>query len=373
MNRSPTRRRVRWESLVALLLALSLVVGVCWLAIFVPSSAPTPLPRAPAMTAVVVPPLHTSGNKILDATGQSVILRGVLLGGLQISAWSPHVTQEAVKTAKAWGANIVRVPLGEQYWVRGNCDYSPWYETEVDRVVKWITSRGMVALLDLHYNTVSGCTAGAQHNMADESEAPIFWKQVASRYASNPLVAFELYNEPHNISDQVWLDGGMTTDTATGVTYEAAGMQQLYDTVRSTGAKNLVFVGGTDWARTPPSLLVSGNNIVYAAHAYTCPFDPPPECATPNPYEPPPTLAEWFSFSQNEPVVVDEFGWPSATNGEYNANLIAEVQAHKIGWVAFEFRQVKIPNGYDLVYFPKGAPVPTASGKPVRNALKRPP
>ncbi|MGH9919042.1 MAG: cellulase family glycosylhydrolase [Nitrososphaerales archaeon] len=338
------------------------------------AGAPKALLPLPAMTTVVVPPLHTSGNEIIDANGQPVMLRGVVLEGLEMNATAPGVTQEAVQTAKDWGANIVRVPLGAQYWVLGNCEYDPAYAIVVNDVVNWITSLGMIALLDLHYTSPTGCEDAGLHNMADENESPTFWKQVASKYASNPLVAFELFNEPHNISDQLWLDGGTTTDAyGAPVTYEAAGMQQLYDTVRSTGAGNLVFVGGTNWASTPPLLRVAGTNIVYVAHAWTCPNEPPPQCTTPNPYDPPPALAEWIAFSATEPVVVDEFGWPRPTDGQYNTNLIADVQAHRMGWVAFQFEQVKNPNGYDLVYYPNGAPVPTASGQPVLNALKGPP
>ena len=73
--------------------------------------------------------------------------------------------------------------------------------------------------------------------MADEAQSPTFWSQVAAHYGNpkspeyNPLVAFDLYNEPEGISQSIWLNGGETTDTYTGVSYDAAGMQQLYNSV----------------------------------------------------------------------------------------------------------------------------------------------
>ena len=191
----------------------------------------------PAVSPSVVGPLTTLGNQIIQANGQPITLRGLVLPGLEQSGTlaGTGVSEQAVIEAKEWGANVVRVPLGEQFWLSSNCDYVPTYEATVDQVVNWITSLGMVALLDLHTNTVSGCETGSQHNMADEAQSPTFWSQVAERYGNplspeySPLVAFDLYNEPHDISQSIWLNGGETTDTVTGVTYDAAGMQQLYD------------------------------------------------------------------------------------------------------------------------------------------------
>jgi hypothetical protein len=311
-------------------------------------------------------PLHTSGNQILDSTGRPVTLRGVVLNGLQSSASPSGLTEQEVLQAKAWGANFIRVPLGEQFWLSSNCDYSPTYAATVDEVVNWITSLGMVALLDLHYNTIVGCQVGGPHNMADEAQAPTFWSQVAARYAGNPLVAFDLYNEPHDISDSVWLNGGLTIDTNTLMPYEAAGMQQLYNVVRSTGAQNLVFVSGNDWANTVPSALVQGENIVYAAHVYTCPLVAPPACINPDPDDPSQILDNWVVLSANLPVMITEFGWPSAFDGTYNANVISFANAHGWGWTAFAWQPANDNPWSLVVQSPASGPFePTPAGIPV--------
>ncbi len=258
----------------------------------------------PAVAPSVVGPLTTLGNQIIQANGRPISLHGVVMPGLEQSGTlaGTGVSEQAVIEAKAWGANFVRVPLGEQFWLSSNCDYVSAYEATVDQVVDWITSLGMVALLDLHTNTVSGCETGSQHNMADEAQSPTFWSQVAARYGDpispeyNPLVAFDLYNEPHDISQSVWLDGGETTDTVTGITYDAAGMQQLYDAVRAAGSTNLTFISGLDWANTPPTTLVTGPNIVYAVHYYTCPSEAPPTCTNPDPYDPTQDLSQWTTL-----------------------------------------------------------------------------
>jgi len=311
-------------------------------------------------------PLHTSGNQILDARGRPVDLKGIVLNGLEQNPTAPGITEQAVLQAHQWGANFVRVPLGEQFWLSSNCDYNSTYASTVDHVVNWITSLGMVALLDLHFNTIGGCTAGGPHDMADEAQAPAFWNQVATRYASNPLVAFDLYNEPHDISDGTWLNGGMIIDATTLQVFQAAGMQQLYNVVRSTGANNLVFVSGNNWANTVPSSLVQGSNIVYAAHVYTCPVSAPPACDNSSPYDPSSILDNWVGISKADPVMITEFGWPSAFDGIYNSNVIAFAQAHGWGWAAFAWQQGNDGPWSLVIQSPLSGPYePTPAGIPV--------
>ena len=335
----------------------------------------------PAVAPSVVGPLHTSGNQIVQANGQAITLRGVVMPGLQVSPTpaGTGVSEQTVIEAKDWGANFVRVPLSEEYWLSSNCDYSPTYEATVDQVVNWITSLGMVALLDLHTNSVSSCEAGtpSQHNMADEAQSPTFWSQVAARYGNprsaeyNPLVAFDLYNEPEGISQSIWLNGGETKDTYTGVTYDAAGMQQLYNSVRAAGSTNLTFVSGLNWANTPPTTLVNGNNVVYAVHYYTCPSEAPPNCSNTNPYDPAQDLSLWTGLGATHPVVVTEFGWPSQYSGTYDYEVITYATEEGWGWSAFAFENLANPTEWDLneAFLSDGTAEPSPSGMPVLLAL----
>jgi hypothetical protein len=341
----------------------------------------------PPVAPSVVGPLHTSGNQIVQGNGKTVTLRGLVMPGLEQSGTLPGpggVSQRAVNEAKAWGANFVRVPLGEQFWLSSNCDYVSSYISTVDQVVNWITSQGMVALLDLHTNTVgaitlSGCEQGVQHNMADEAQSPTFWSQVAARYG-NPrspeysrLVAFDLYNEPHDITNSVWLNGGSTLDLTSATVYRAAGMQQLYNTVRGAGSQNLVFISGLNWANTPPTTLVSGSNIVYAVHYYTCPSTPLSICANPNPYDPTPGLSPWVPLSATHPVVVTEFGFPSQASGNYNGNVIAYASSHGWGWTAYAFEDRQYATPWDLIasWLSDGTAEPSPSGTPAFLSLSQ--
>jgi hypothetical protein len=328
-------------------------------------------------------PLHTAGNKIYDASNQPVQLRGLERVILRATA----VTENEIDHARQWGANIIRLTVSEDEWMHW-CpvtSYNLGYAAGVDQVVNWVTSRGMVALVELIENPRFTCdpNSDSAQKMAAFPGSVIFWKNVAQHYKDNPLVAFDLYNEPHDITPDVWLRGGAVTDGL--ITWQAAGMQQLYDGVRSTGAQNLVFVSGYGWASNPPTTLVSGNNIVYAAHVYVCPHDPPPNCLTTtkvgpfglvslqtpvlNPYDPTPIMDRWTTLAGTSPLVVTEFGWPDSNSGTYNANLIAAANQRGWGWIAYAWpgsvngKFNLLANwGADANYDPNPAGVPVKDG-----------
>jgi hypothetical protein len=328
-------------------------------------TAPRRTVTAPA-GRVAVGALTTVGNTVRDAQGP-IVLRGVHRNGVEASS-TPISTYEMAQ-ARRWGANTVRLPVAGPLYTQGNCAYDATYAARVDSAVANITGAGLVALLDLHTSSPQACGTVRQQLMADTSMLA-FWDQAAHRFASNPHVAFDLYNEPHNISDSVWLRGGPVT--ANGVSYTAIGMQQMYDTVRNAGAQNLVVVSGNDWANRLPTLRVKGTNIVYGVHAYTCPATPTDCTATP--FDPTSILGSWVAPSASVPVMVSEFGYPSPTDGgPYLAAVTSFARAHNWGWTAFSW------DGYGngtwglLADAADGGPfMPTPAGMPVVTALTLP-
>ena len=286
------------------------------------SVAPTP----------VAGPLHTAGNQIIQATGIPITFRGIMRAGTDRARFP---SDAEIGQAHAWGANFIRVPLNESLWLNTCTSSNPSnlssYPSSIDAAVNSITSRHMFALLDLHVNVTSTCGAAGQQAMADSKYAQKFWSNVASRYKSNPLVGFDLYNEPHDITDAQWLNGG--TVTYAGVSFSAVGMQRLYTVVRGTGATNLIFVSGNNWANNPTSTLVSGKNVVNAVHDYTCSSLP---CTSTDPYNPYPILSNWIAVSQTQPVMITEAGFPNSSNGIYfNYSLVTDAESLGFGWDSF--------------------------------------
>lgn len=335
-----------------------LYVRDAWLTVSDPSSSP------------VVGPLHTQGDRILQANGKPLVMAGFDLYGLQSSAHPTAGLEEDVIQAKAWGANVIRLSLGEQFWLTSSCYYSPSYAGVVSHMVSLITSLGMVALLDLHFNSVSSCSPPGQQMMPDDPGSVEFWTQVASLFKDNPLVAFDLYNEPHGISGTIWHNGGWLANAP--IPYQAAGMQQLYNAVRSTGADNLVVATGTGWGISFPSDPLAGFNIVYGVHAYTCPQVPPPQCQSPDPYDAAQILEQWVAPSAQVPVVVSEFGWPSANSGTFNANVISFAKEEGWGWIGFALDGTTTGQ-FDLVSQmpPSGPFEPSPAGMPLLAALAK--
>jgi len=233
----------------------------------------------------------------------------------------------------SWNANVVRIALNQDFWLAGSPLADPSYPDTVSQAIAWAEMAGMDVILDLHWSDqgvlgscVSTPTMTCQQLMPDANSLT-FWSQVAARYQGDGRVMFELYNEPHDVSWDVWRNGG---DTGAG--WKAVGMQQLYDAVRATGAQNLVLIGGLNWAYDlsgVPANRVKGYNIVYATHPY----------GTPDGFTRPPSDWDraWGSLTATDPVVATEFGVlnDTACTTGYDQQVITYADAHSAGWTAW--------------------------------------
>lgn len=229
--------------------------------------------------------LSVSRGKLVDASGKPVQLRGVNLSGLEfvaVQGWSAanpwggqlgHATPnwEALAT---WKINSVRIPLNEASWLGYECtddkgktrDPDPGgnYQSTVKNAVKEATAAGLYVILDLHWTAPGKFCPMAQNPMADADHSIDFWKSVATTFKDSPNVLFELFNEPFfywmkSGSDpwKVLRDGGTFTKYVTGSasqytaehTWQSAGMQQMLDAIRHTGATNVVLVGAPSWSQ----------------------------------------------------------------------------------------------------------------------------
>jgi hypothetical protein len=346
----------------------------------VPRQPPTTtaVTQAPALAAPrggVHGPLRTDGNRILDANGKTVVLRGVNRVGFGVTPSTyPAITDDEIARASAWGANVVRVPL-DQSNLDTSCPskYLPAYLDGLNTVVNSITSRGMVALLDLHTSTRTPCGQANRWRMADNPGSVNFWRAVAARFSANPLVAFELYNEPNDITSDQWLHGGQLVDPVMQQ-WTAAGMQTLYDTVRLTGATNVVVATGNSYGGDPEPILdghaVTGTNVVYAIHAYTCPGSGETAWCVANANNKHARINPgWTQVAARYPVMITEFGWPDPNDGRYNASVIdlARAQDPPWGWTAFAWDGKT--DGLFALVADLSTYKPTPAGVPVVSAL----
>jgi endoglucanase len=243
------------------------------------------------------PQLHVSGNKLLNASGQQVILRGVDRSGTEYACvqgtgiFDGEVDQAAVTAMLSWKVNAVRVPLNEACWNAESyvtaADAGANYINAIKSYVSLLNSNGLVAILDLHWTdgTYTGPSAGCssaqatcQKPMPDAAQAIPFWTSVANTFKGNDAVIFDLFNEPYasradnNNSAEGW-QCWATGSPCTGISYPVAGMQQMINAVRGAGANNVIMLGGEEYANDLTGWLANeptdpDHNLVASWHSY---------------------------------------------------------------------------------------------------------
>ena len=278
---------------------------------------------------------YTNGAQVCTAAGQPHVFQGVDRPSLEWSSMGENISSDDFSAMAGWHANVVRIALNQDFWLSTAALNDGNYSYQIDQAIFFAESAGLDVILDLHWSdrgdstvtTLGGTndTAGSstQQQMADANSV-VFWSQVADKYKGDGHVFFELYNEPNGISWDVWLNGG----TVAGFT--AVGMQKLYDTVRATGAQNLVIAGGTSWAFDLSGVAghrINGYNILYATH----------------PYKSNDSQGQWpgsfgYLAQQNiAPVIITEFGdnRSKICTGDWDQALTAYAATLQISWTAW--------------------------------------
>lgn len=249
---SPWRTARRMPGPVSsLLAALAMGAAACG------GSPSEPGPEPPAGP----PAISVEGSVLVDGSGEPIRLHGVNRSGSEYMCVEGHgvfdgpVSDASIEAMASWNVNVVRVPLNEQCWlgVTGIPETfsGAAYRDSIAAFTARLNDRGLAVILELHWSAPETVLADGQRPMPDRDHTPAFWRQLAERFGDNPSVLFDLFNEPfpdHNADTdeawRCWRDGGQCA----GMDYEAAGMQELVDTVRATGAINVILLGGVQYA-----------------------------------------------------------------------------------------------------------------------------
>jgi Endoglucanase len=329
------------------------------------------------------------GNKIYDPNScQPLLFHGAARPSLE---WWYGGDDEFVNVnaqlalLKGWGANVLRLPISQTFWLPGNTyytglnggtDYSAAYQARVINAVKAARALGLAVIIDLHatdrglaqYDTVPDI-----HPMPDRNNSVPFWRDVANTFKDDGGVIFELYNEPHPLeldwaagspndaSWNIWLNGGQIAaapdypgddvNTRKRVAYTAVGMQDLYNAVRGTGARNLVLIDGNHWGYNlagVPTHRVKGYNIIYGTH----PYDWGDKQPTANNAGSVGFDVEFGDLAKTDAVMISEFGsyrgteftsakcremLPNTLGLGYNKAVMDYADAHQMSWVGWRF------------------------------------
>ena len=307
-------------------------------------------PAAPAG-----PSIKVSGTQLVTASGAPLRVAGVNRSGSEYACaqgWGMFdgpTDGASIAAISSWGVNAVRVPLNEDCWlgINGvNAAYSgATYQTAIRTYVNSLLSHGLAVILDLHWGAPGTQLALGQEQAPDADHAPAFWSSVAAAYKGVNGVAFDLFNEPHDISWSCWLNGCTTPGG-----WQATGEQQLINAVRAAGATQPVIVEGLNWGGDLSGFLANephdpAGQLVAGWHIYN--FS---GCNTTSCWDS--TVAP---VAQQLPVLATEIGENDCA-GTFLNTLLPWADAHGIGFMAWAWNAASCGSGPSLISDYTGTP-----------------
>ncbi|MBB4100857.1 cellulase family glycosylhydrolase [Sphingomonas kyeonggiensis] len=333
--------------------------------------------------------LRADGQRIVDESGNPVLLRGMGLGGwmlqegymLQLGqlgsgqqyrirasiadligeektaefyqAWLDNHTRKAdIDMMARWGMNSVRLPMHynlltlptEKEPVAGR---DTWLEDgfrRIDTLLAWTKANGMYLILDLH------AAPGGQGNdlpIADRDpdkpslwqsaenrrKTVAIWRKLAERYADEPGIgAYDVLNEPN------WdfsAPGGDHGCKETG----NAPLKQLYTdiaaAIRQVDKRHMLIIEGNCWGNNYQGLLpFADRNTALSFHKYWN-------------YNDEASIAPHLKLREtwNMPLWLGESG---ENSNVWFRDAIGLVEKHGIGWAFWPLKKIGFNNPYEI-------------------------
>jgi endoglucanase len=356
-----------------------------------PSAPPTttrppssPPPTSPPPSGGAAPALHVSGNKLLTSSGTAYRLLGVNRSGGEFACiqgngiWDGPMDQASVTAMRSWKVRTVRVPLNEQCWLGVAPVPAQYggttYQNAVKTYVNLLIANGITPIVEMHWNygqytgPSAGCSdvnATCQKPMPDAQYAPQFWTGVANAFKGANAVVFDLFNEPYperatgntTTGWTCWRDGG----TCPGISYPVAGFQSLVNSVRATGATNVIMLGGlaysndaSQWLQYKPT--DSTGNLAAFAHVYN--FN---TCSSTSCYD-----STFAPVAAQVPFNFTEIGENDCAHG-FIDTLMNWADAHSVGYLGWTWNAWDCSSGPALISDYSGTA--TAFGQGLKNRL----
>lgn len=308
------------------------------------ADATTTPPTATSPAATPPAGISVQGNQLMQ-NGEPFVPRGVQIVGLVApdnSLWGKYIPAHQhfgapeLADAVADHANLVRIQVSEFGLNPSDPLYSASYVQEVQQGVELARSEGLDVIVSLQAENPAGNETRCP---LPDAGAATDWSELASMFAGDNGVMFELYNEPAPLPGatnwQTWLNGGPVANGSSSCT--AVGMQTLVNEIRAEGATNVIIVPGLDY-----ELTLAGMPTV------TDPSNPTNPQLAYGVHYPDLTLSstawdtEFGNLASKVPVIVTEWQANSTTNcvdsAPSTAVLLLDYLASKnIGVVGFAF------------------------------------
>ena len=289
-----------------------------------------------------LPGLIADGNTLKGSDGQTMRLHGVNRSGTEsgcIQGWGIFdgpTDAESIAAMQAWKINVVRIPLNEDCWLGINGVKASYagvaYQQAVVDYVAQLNRAGIYAILELHWSAPGSQRATKQRPMPDRDHSIDFWTSVAGAFGNDSGAIFDLFNEPFpNSGDDpqtawtCWNSGG----DCEGIPFVAAGMQELVNTVRATGANNLIMLGGTSYSHDLSGWLANRpydplENLAASWHLYN--FNP---CVTTECWD-----QNLSALVEQVPLIAGEVGEDDCS-ADFVTNAMSWLDAHGQSYLAW--------------------------------------
>ncbi len=297
--------------------------------------------------------LSTSGNQIVDSSGNAVKIAAVNWFGMETPSYAPGglwaanyktMMQQMVQS----GFNAIRLPFSLQLFDAGSTPNGINYNLNpdlqglnglqiMDKIVDYAGQIGLKIILDDHRSAAgSGPNGDGLWYDGGYTEAQWIstWKMLAQHYANNStVIGADLSNEPHGAA--TWGDGG-PNDWAAAAT-------RAGDAIQSVNPNLLILVEGIesynnqyDWwggnlmgVAQHPVVLNVPNKVVYSPHDYPASvYDQSWFNAANYPNNLPAVWTQYWGYIYQQnlaPVLLGEFGTKLATTSDQQwlAKLVA--------------------------------------------------
>ena len=242
------------------------------------------------------PTIRVQGRNLVDGAGRVVQLRGANRAAFESRCTYDEngfadgpVDQASVAAMKSWRINAVRLTLNEDCWLGVNGlpvgGEAAGYRNAVRAYIALLRRNGLYVMPVVEVFGPDTQKATQIDYLPDRSHMLDFWRSFASMFKSNrglifdPVteVAIADWNDPHpDPAGQwaCWLHGCTIDSVYDGAPrFTAAGLQAIVDTIRQTGAKQPIVLGGIDYNADLSQLLThlptdAARQLVASFHVY---------------------------------------------------------------------------------------------------------
>jgi endoglucanase len=314
--------------------------------------------------------LSANGKAIVNESGDTVLLRGMGLGGWMLQegymmhtssfanaqyqliekieeligpadtdlfyeSWrANHVRKADIDSLKAWGFNSVRLPMHYNLYTLPIEDepvagQHTWLETGfdlTDSLIKWCKANDMYVILDLHaapggqgydqgISDYDPTKLSLWESKDNRDKTVALWKKLAEKYVDEPTVAgYDLINE--------------TNWNMTGNTPLRDLLYEITDSIRTVDTRHIIFVEGNWFANdftglTPPW----DNNLVYAPHKYWSTNDQ--------------NSIQWVLSMREQYDVPLYFGETGENSNVWFRDAARLFEDHNIGWAWWPMKKIE--------------------------------